>query len=73
MNDTKRLGSRAAVFFGLSVIFFLPALERLWTLTESGQVRRVDLLLILVGGFAAGSLFATAMGAWREKRRLLGS
>jgi hypothetical protein len=68
MTERKRFAGRTAAFFALSFVFFLPAIERLWSLSAIGAVRRVDIVLILAGGFAAGALFAVGMRAWRDKR-----
>lgn len=67
--ESKHLTGRAVAFLVLSLLFVLPALQRLLELSEQGALRRVDIALVLAGGFAAGSFFSLAISAFRARRK----
>ncbi len=62
------LRKKAAPLFVLAVVFLLPAIERMTTLVEAGNVRAVDLAMIAAGGFVSGALLASGISSWKAAR-----
>lgn len=57
---------RFAVFFVLAVLFLVPAITKATALVDAGNLRWVEALMILVGGFGGGASLTRALTGRRQ-------
>jgi hypothetical protein len=66
--ENQSLRRRAGAFFALGVIFLAPTLVKMSNLVDAGRLRWVEVLTLVVGGFASGVLLSHAAIAWKTGR-----